>query len=155
MNVRLLNLMVLLGCIVLLSSCASGPKFVPVSDLKNDEALIYVYRTSRILGAANTWIVRANGEPIGEIASGTYCAFRTKPGSIAFSSKLKTDFWNKPLWGDGEDKEYLLTVTPKAGETIYLEWQWLSPVRPDLAMVSEDVGRKEIKSCKLANIPEN
>jgi hypothetical protein len=53
-----------------------------------DKALIYIYRVSHTLGAANAYEIFANGKPITRLGNGGYYDFVTAPGQIQFAWRV-------------------------------------------------------------------
>jgi hypothetical protein len=73
-------------CYLIVSGCASGPTFV-IPELSEDKVTIFAFRTSSMVGAANSDIVSVNDRFIGRLNSGTYTVFVTDPGPIIIKRK--------------------------------------------------------------------
>lgn len=88
-------------CLVL-AGCASGPPFTLPSTADN-KVTIYAFRTSSMVGGANSDIVAVNDRFIGRLNSGTYVVYEVEPGPIVVSRKTGSILGkgNKGGWGLG------------------------------------------------------
>ncbi len=73
---------------ILVASCSSTPEaqFV-MPALAADKVTIYAFRTSSLVGGANSDIVAVNNQFIGRLNSGTYAVYEVEPGLITVSRK--------------------------------------------------------------------
>lgn len=87
---------------LIISGCASGPDFV-MQDPSTEMATIYAFRTSSMVGAANSDIVAVNDKFIGRLNSGTYVMYEVSPGPVVISRKAGSVLGkgNKAGWGLG------------------------------------------------------
>lgn len=70
-----------------LGGCAtSGPPFVAEAP-KSDSALLYLYRSSSIVGSGNHYLAAINGNAIARMKSGSYFVMEHPPGNIVISRK--------------------------------------------------------------------
>lgn len=129
-----------------LSGCATTPKnadsFKPDTTATLDKATVYLYRDPAFLGGALAPNVSANGVPLADLPSGGYFVYHAAPGSVEFSAHTES--------------HTSVTVDAKVGETYYIKDSIGMGVfvgHPHLALVSGDVGAKEIQQCKLVTAP--
>jgi len=127
----------------LLSGCATlGPAYKPESGSAADKATIYVYRDFNVFGGGATYMVSGNGVPIASLPAGGYFVYHAPPGEVQLSAK--------------SEATTSVTVEAKAGEVYYVKGTigvGILVGRPHLLMVTNEVGAKEIASCKL--VPES
>lgn len=107
----------LVGVVLLLSGCASGPSGPAYAVAKSSipplgpgAGRIYVYRQSRFTGSAWNSPLLLNGQSIGEAPSGSFLYVDRPPGDYTMISVLGFAGYKNP--------EATFTLT--AGETIYL-----------------------------------
>lgn len=62
----------------LLAGCASGPAFVAPQAPAPDSAVLYVYRTSSILGAGIKHALMLDGRPLGKLVNGSHMRIEVK-----------------------------------------------------------------------------
>jgi hypothetical protein len=127
----------LIGFLSLLG-CATGPAFTKIEKIPEDTGLVYIYRPGSAFGAAVSYDVKANGNPITHLTPGGYYAYLAKPGEIEFSAKTESTS--------------SLTLDVKAGQTYYIKGTvgvGIIVGRPRLALVTAEIGEKEIVKCKL------
>jgi hypothetical protein len=137
----LLKIIFLLILLSLLGGCASGPTYLEmapsIKDLSQDTGRVYFYRTST-LGAALQPEVTLNNEVLGKAtAQGFFYADR-KPGKYEIMTSTEVD------------RKLSLILEP--GQTRYVRFGvsmgfFVGHVYPEL--ISEGVGKEEIKSCKF------
>ena len=133
------------GAAVWLAGCAS----VPMASITEDAAAktfavppgkssIYVYR-NETFGAGVPMTVALNGKVAGQTGAQTYFVFQVDPGAHEVSSI--------------SENTAVLRLTTEPGKP-YFVWQevkmglWMA--RSQLQQVSDDVGRKGVAECKLA-----
>jgi Protein of unknown function (DUF2846) len=124
---------------VLLNGCATlGSTYTPDASAPKDKATVYVYRTSGFGGAAISYTVSVNGTEISSLPSGGYFVYYAAPGENEFTAKTEA--------------KTSVTVDAKAGETYFVKGTIGMGVlvgHPHLTAVANDVGTKEIATCKL------
>lgn len=129
--------------LALLSGCATlGPAYRPESASTVDKATVYVYRDSSIFGGGMTYMVWGNGVPIGSLPAGGYFVYHAPPGALQLSAK--------------SEATTAVTLEAKAGAVYYVKGTVGLGIligRPHLALVSKEVGEREIAGCKL--VPES
>jgi hypothetical protein len=139
---RLFAVVALIG-VALLSGCATlGPGYTPESAPPTDKATIYVYRDFNALGGAITYTVSVNGIPYAPLPTGGYFVVHAIPGELEFAATTEV--------------RASVTVDAKLGQVYYVKGTvgaGLIQGHPQLVLVSNDVGQKEIASCKL--VPES
>jgi uncharacterized protein DUF2846 len=127
---------------LLLSGCATlGPVYKPEQSVPSDKGTVYIYRESKMVGAAIGYTVSANGTPVAKLSSGSYFVYHALPDEVAFSAQTEA--------------KTSVTIDIKAGEVYYLKGTVGMGVlvgHPHLVLVSADVGQSEITACKL--VPE-
>ena len=79
-------IVVILSVIFVLTGCASAPAFNPPA-ASVDKVTIYAFRTSSIVGGANSDIVAVNDQFIGRLNSGTYAVYEMDEGEVSVSRK--------------------------------------------------------------------
>ncbi len=124
---------------VLVTGCASGPKFAEVKDRISkqgpDEGRIYLYRTTT-LGAALKPQIKLNGKSIGKSVAKGFMYVDAKPGNYEIMTSTEVD--------------RKLSFTLKEGQTRYVKFNvsmgfFVGHVYPKL--VENAVGKKEIQEC--------
>lgn len=125
----------------LTSGCA--PRFQMVEPV-DDMGLVYIYRPKKFFQGGLNYTVNANGFKIDTLFNGGYFTYFAKPGRIQFS--VRTEITN-----------YLsLDVIP--GQTYYIKGFTrpgsLIP-RPQLQLVSPEVGKEEIVLCRQKGKDKN
>jgi len=83
---------------VMLAACTSI-LFQPAQP-KADSALLYLYRTSSMVGAANHEIAAVNGKPVAEMESGSYFVLDIPPGKTMITRKAASALFGS-YWGLG------------------------------------------------------
>lgn len=63
-----------------LAGCASGPAFLAPQAPAPDEAVVYVYRASSILGAGISHALMLDGRPLGKLVNGSHLRVEVKTG---------------------------------------------------------------------------
>ncbi len=115
---------------------AQGYKKVPFQEVKEipeGKALVYIFRPSSMVGAAVHFTVNANDQKVSEqhLRNGTYLVFFADPGQYMF-------------WATVSTNRAEVIVDLEAGNTYYIEGHSVS-----LELVSEEVGKKKIRKCKM------
>ena len=131
---RLLLAIIITGVLVLSGCAAHGPSFKQVENIPADKVVIYIYHAG---GSNHPFFLQANGKDVTALKKGTYYPYITEPGRIEFTARTM-----------GTSSTVL---EAKAGEIYYLRGSvppGFSPT-PALAVVSSEVGTKEIADCKL------
>lgn len=132
------NLVVLslVSLVPLLGGCASGPAFERVSSVPADKALIYVYRSPVMHGAAYTPEIRINDHVTFPLVNGGYVAYFAPPGEISISiTNVGTRSINFTA-GAGQDY-YIKGGTIPMGLGI-----------PSIELMSAEAGLAEVRECK-------
>ena len=151
---RLLLPVIMVGILVLsgraLLGATSGPSFKQV-EIPADKAVIYIYRHySGYSERAAPFNVEINGKVITTLVKDVYYAYFTEPGQIEFTGKFFGPMAPKATCS--------ITVDAKAGQTYYLKGSvpkgGMMSLKPNLVLVSPEVGAKEIVNCKLISSPQ-
>lgn len=138
-------LVFLAGIAVLLTGCASGPKFDEVAQTLTkaspDTGRIYVYRTA-VVGAAVQPEVKLNGEVVGRAKPKGFFVIDRPAGNYEIMTSTEVD------------RKLSLAVEP--GQTRYVRLNisigfLVGHVYPEL--VEPSVGEEEIKACSYTGQP--
>lgn len=123
----------------LMSGCATlGSAYTPDSNAPKDKGTVYVYRPKAFGGGGISYTVSANGTEVSSLPSGGYFVYYAAPGETEFSAKTEA--------------KTSVTLDVKPGQTYYVQGTIGMGVfvgHPHLTQVGNDVGAKEIVSCKL------
>jgi hypothetical protein len=132
----------LLMATTLLSGCATLPKsatpYTPDTTATPDTATIYLYRSGGFVGGALSPNIAANGVPLADLPAGGYFIYHALPGEVEFSAHTEA--------------KTSVTIDAKAGQTYYVKdtiGVGFFVGHPHLVVVTNDVGDKEIRDCKL------
>ena len=129
----------ILAVTCLLSACASlGPKFDQPIEPKKDEAVVYFYRPSKMVGKAISFTINENEELITKMPNGGYYRHTTSGGYKDFTPDSKTDKKISMKLENG--KTYFVRGEIKMGV-------WVG--QPNIEVVDNEQGLSEIKECKL------
>ena len=110
-----------------LGGCAStkgtAAAFTPVT-FEPSQAVVYVIRKSRFVGAANTAEIFINSQYAGQLVSGSYCTYITEPGPIEIKAlqKLPPIFVLANIIGKLSGKQPLIEFTAEPGKEYFLEF---------------------------------
>jgi len=124
--------------IIFITGCATGPSFKKVEAIPEGVGIVYIYRPASPIGAGASYDVRADGISLVTLLSGEYFVHYAQPGEVEFSARTESTS--------------AITVDIKAGQTYYLKCTLsfgITVGRPQLVLVSSDVGEKEIAACNL------
>jgi hypothetical protein len=131
-----------------------APNSQQAEKIPADKAIVYIYRPSPPSGfagcvAADVGIpfgVKVSGKAVTTLVQGGYYAYVTEPGNIEFTAI--EDKYSGPL---AAKSPFSITLDAKAGQAYYLKGSHTHGliVRLSLVLVSQEVGSKEIVSCKL------
>ncbi len=123
---------------------ATGPAFQKISQIPQEKGLVYIYRPDSIMGAAIHYDVYAGDVKLCDLVRGGYCTYLAKPGELE-------------IWGKTEAKGSV-TVDVKAGQEHYVKGGLSVGVfvgHPNLTIVDQIVGSKEIEECKLLTVNQS
>jgi outer membrane biogenesis lipoprotein LolB len=104
-----------------------------------EKAVVYLYRTGRMVGAAGQIQVKINGIEAGGTGPGTFFRWELKPGSYSFMSSTA-------------ESSRVVELNVKAGEHYFLRQDarvGVSAGRVTLVEKDEATGMKEIDGCQL------
>ncbi len=139
MSSRKILLAALAIATALLSGCATlGTAYTPDNNAPKDKGTVYVYRPKAFAGGAISYTVSVNGNEVSSLPAGGYFVYYAAPGENEFSAKTEA--------------KTSVTLDVKAGQTYYVQGTMGMGVfvgHPHLTQVGNDVGAKEIASCKL------
>ena len=133
---------------LMLTGCASGPKFTAAPQPAPGKALVYVYRNSSIVGAAGYDKVYVNDDYLADIRSGGYASCEVSPGSVPFYVTPRV------VWGvalgmalltNFQKKQYeKLRIDVEAGKSYYVNL-YVAFVGHQMRLMDEAKGAKEIR----------
>jgi len=135
----IIKFFVIISLFVMVTGCASGPKFAEVKDsfapLNQQNGRIYFYRTTT-LGAAIQPKIKLNGEVVGKSKAKGFMFLDRKPGTYKVMTSTEVD----------RELSFIL----EAGQTRYVKFNvsmgfFVGHVYPKL--VDPKVGEKEILEC--------
>ncbi|MEI7662273.1 MAG: DUF2846 domain-containing protein [Bacteroidota bacterium] len=131
---KLSSKFVMLSVIVFCSFTAVAQDFQPVKEIPAGKALVYIYRTSSIVGAAVSYSINANQVKVSEarLKNGTYMVYFADPGKIMF-------------WGQVINYRKEVTLEVEAGKTYYIKGDCCELKIPKL-----EKALKQIVNCELA-----
>ena len=121
---------------LILTSCSVAlQKFVPLEEIPEGKAIVYIYRPGSMVGAAIHWTVNANDEKVSEnhLRNKTYLVYFAEPGRYTF-------------WGQVSTGRREVDLDVEAGKTYYIHSDCCEFSIPDL-----EEAEKEIVNCKLSN----
>ena len=94
-------LVLIMAFSLFLGGCASSkemaPAFTPIT-FDPSNAVVYIYRKSRFVGAANTAEIFINNQHAGQLVNGSYCAYVTDPGLVEIKTLEKIPIVPLPLY---------------------------------------------------------
>ena len=111
----------------LLGGCASTREttttFTPVP-IESSKAVIYIYRESRFVGAANTAEIFINNQHVCRLVNGSYCTHVTEPGPIEIKAlqKVPPIFVLADIISRLLGKQPLIEFTADPGREYFLEF---------------------------------
>jgi hypothetical protein len=117
-----------------ISNSAFSQKFMPVEEIPEGKALVYIYRPGSMVGAAVHYTVNANDEKVSEyhLRNNTYLIFFAEPGRYTF-------------WAQVTNTRREVDLDVEAGKTYYVRGNCCEFVIPDF-----DKAKEEIVKCKLS-----
>ena len=119
-----LLLVLFIASLFFLGGCASTREttaaFTPVT-FDSSKAIIYIYRKSRFVGAANTAEIFINNQNAGQLVNGSYCTYVTKPGRIEIKAIERVSI-SFNLIGKLLGKQPLIEFTADPGQEYSLEF---------------------------------
>lgn len=126
-----------------LSACGSlGHKFDGLQKPEANEALIYYYRPSKIIGSAISYDVKENGNKVTTLYNGGYYPHKTTAGQKLITAKTEV--------------AEQISFPVEEGQTYFVRGKVNMGVlagHPSLKLVPQDKALKEIQNCKI--IEEN
>lgn len=123
----------------LLAGCAvSGAPFIPIEATPLEKGVVYIYRQPGIVGGAVYGTVTANHKPITKIKNGGYFPYVSDPGPVHFEVSTEATNEADVIVEAGKEK-YLKTTIGMGLFVGHLKFSEVSP----------EIGRQEIKECKL------
>ncbi|MCL4176162.1 MAG: DUF2846 domain-containing protein [Verrucomicrobia bacterium] len=116
--------------------------------MSSDKALIYLYRTGSVAGAATAWKVYANNRHIVSLENSGYYPYFTEPGRITFAKKMQVNPLNVGVVSLTDPKLNVLTLDAAAGETYYVRFK-LGLGKVTMEQVTAEVGLNQVIRCGL------
>jgi hypothetical protein len=123
----------------LIAGCgASGPAFKPVDPIPAGKGVVYIYRSSSLVGAAVYGTATADKTPLTKVKNGGYFPYVGNPGPVHF--EVSTEATNEADVTVEAGKEKYLKTTIGMGFAVgHLKFSEVSP----------EIGKAEISECKL------
>ncbi len=122
-----LLLVLIIAASCFLGGCASTKEttaaFTPMT-FESSKAVIYVYRKSRFVGAANKAEIFINNHHAGQLVNGSYCTHVTDPGLIEIKAlqKVPQIFIMAAIISKLIGKQPLIEFTADPGREYFLEF---------------------------------
>lgn len=123
--------------VLVIGGCANGMDYRPV-ELRENEAVIYVYRPRASLAVEVIPGIAVDGENLGDLQAGEYVYKRVLPGNHVVTGKTIIGH-NVPIEADA-GKIYYVKVDMTPGGLI---------VGPNIRKVDDYTGRTEIRKTQL------
>ncbi len=136
--------------LLILTGCATGPKFLAAPEPESDKSLIYIYRPWLLVAGAGSPTIHINDEFTVDLTNGGYTRVTVSPGGAYLRIKPPPTIFQVDWSGS-------VFVDTKPGETYYVRWTpHVIETQPlptgglyvrtkgDLRTVSESLGRGEI-----------
>ena len=139
---------------IMLSNCASGPKFTAATSTKYDKALIYVYRKSSMVGAAGFDKVYVNQNLFTTLRSGGYAPYEVSPGIVSFSltaRMAKSLGLTAVITNTDDQKNEKLKINAEPGRTYFIKL-YVTGSGHELKVVDSATGIKEIRGLHLSKV---
>jgi hypothetical protein len=147
----------LLGLVGCTFNQAHGPQFTPAAVSSPERALIYIYRPADNQGGYNkSYQATANGVPLPNIQFNGYYSHEINPGHVLLTARPRIDGWM--IFDNALDmataKPAQLDLDVKSGQVYYVkfhrEMSMWGPHNPELLLISNEEGQREILTCKLS-----
>jgi len=118
---------IVLGIAVLINGCASGVAFQnPHVQLPGpDTATVYLMRPKELIGRIVTFPVKLMGEPLLDVAPGTYATFSLRPGSYDITVGDDRSGGRPGMEVSRVSQTFPMSVS--AGQTYYVELRSAAP----------------------------
>jgi hypothetical protein len=113
----LLTLCLAAPLVSLLAACATapGPQFSGIAAASKEHGDVYIYRTSGLFAAAQSFAVNLDDKKSGDLFNGSYLHMRLNPGSYKFA-----------VVPGGFAKVSELQVSVEAGKTYFYQYDFVS-----------------------------
>jgi hypothetical protein len=140
--------------ILLLHGCASAPRFEGMTAVPENKALLYIYRESEMLGAANSFEVFVNGKEIVRMTNGGYYVHTLEPGPVVIShrpgySRIGLGVAATALGRAFEpEKKGLISFEAEPNGVYYVEWM-MKVSGPKMETRDYEAAINSLKDCKL------
>jgi hypothetical protein len=122
---------------VLISGCATGPIYSPVTPPAPDQALLYIYRVSTLSGVLVPMNLKINGEEKGTLPNYSYTSEYVSPGHLVLSANMRVT----------------VSAEISAGQTYYFKIYQVATglfINNRLEMVSPEVAIADLKDLRRA-----
>ncbi|MBK3516022.1 DUF2846 domain-containing protein [Carboxylicivirga marina] len=135
----LLALPLLIGCASTSKAPVESSETAKKFEKNPEKAVVYVYRTGRVVGAAGQIQVKIDGIEAGGTGPGTFFRWELKPGTYSFMSSTA-------------ESSKVVELNLKAGEHYFLRQDarvGISSGRVTLVEKDEKTGMNEMGDCQL------
>ena len=106
--VAILSIPVLLQCASTSKAPAEQSEAAKTFEATSDKGVVYIYRKSRMMGAAGSTQIQVNGKDAGGTGPGTFFKFELNPGKYVFSART-------------EEASAAVEINVEAGEVYYVQ----------------------------------
>lgn len=121
---RARNMAVTVFAVLLVGGCASGPKFTGLSEVREGNAQIVLFRPSMFLDGGIDYQVNINGQQAVVLSSGTFAVVHVPPGALqldlqaaSWIQNLSFDKVSLSLPAEANNRTFV-RVSPKLGTVI-------------------------------------
>ena len=148
----------LLGLIGCSYNQAGGPQFTAAAVSNPSHALIYIYRPADKQGGYNkSYQVTSNGVRLPNIQFNGYYSHEINPGHVHLAASPRIENGGLAILDQAIDaataKPAQLDLDVRPGQVYYVkfhrEMTFWGPHAPELLLISNDEGQREIRGCKL------
>ena len=138
--------------ILLLQGCASGPRFEGMTAVPENKALLYIYRESQMLGAADSFEVFVNGKEIVRMTNGGYYVHTLEPGPVVISHRPGYGAFGNAFVAMSRalelEKKGLISFNAEPNGVYYVEWK-VEVSGPKMETRDYESAINSLKDCKL------
>lgn len=123
-------MLVAMAAVAALTACATapGPKFSGIVEPTKDQADIYLYRTSGIFAAAQSFTVNVDDKKVGDLFNASYLHLRLPPGSYKLA-----------VAPGSIAKVAQLQVTLEAGKTSFYQYDFVSGLHGNIFFLGASI----------------
>jgi len=135
---------VVLGLMLALTGCATGPAYQEAPAAKSGEALVYLFRPSAAVWGLRDVTIALGGKDVADLGSGGYTWMHVPAGQYVLAQRWPSDLTR--------DKEPIQLATRwEAGKSYYYRvetWRDGGLIRWRFAELEKDSATAQIKQCR-------